>query len=321
MIAMTKPRPETLRPVYHQRRLVRARSTLALLGAIAFLAEGPAAAEGEGAQDAGAVGLAPAPAPPTATATPTATPTPTPTPTGAPTPLPPMPPPPPSIPPFTPPTPPAFTPPPDVRDANADRVIFTSTAYTHPAGTVYFTDYDVVILQAGYAITDGTQISVTSTIPIEGLVLADATIKTVVARDGPVRVAALGSVSGLAGTDAGSGFVGRVGAVSEMCFDDACRSSASAGLSMLLAAQDTIVGAALGFIWRVGDVLSLLGELDTVIPTSLQSGPLNGLAAAGGIRLPHRNWSLDLTLAGTVGRPVLTTAPVLAFTIRFLPKL
>ncbi len=93
-----------------------------------------------------------------------------------------------------------------------------STAYTHPAGTVYFTDYEIVILQAGYAVTDSTQVTVTSTIPIEGLVIADASVKTVIARDGPVRVAAIRVGLGVPGDlDVGSQVVGRIGAVTPRC--------------------------------------------------------------------------------------------------------
>jgi hypothetical protein len=173
-----------------------------------------------------------------------------------------------------------------------------------------------VILQAGYAVTDSTQISLTST-TIEGIVLADATVKTVIARDGPVRVAALGSVTGIWGIGLGSELAGRVGAVTEMCFDDRCRSSASAGATVLLGGEDTLVGAAVGFIWRAAPWLALLAEADTLIPTTLQAGKANGISLAGGIRLPHRVWSLDLALVRALDLPSATTVPFAAFTLRF----
>jgi hypothetical protein len=194
-----------------------------------------------------------------------------------------------------------------------------STAYTHPAGTVYFTDYEIIILQAGYALTDSTQVTVTAT-PIEGIVFGDASIKTVVARDGPVRVAAIGSVSGfLSNLDLGSAVVGRVGAVTEMCFDEPCRSSVSLGGTAVLVGADTAVGAGLGFIWRAVKWLGFLAEVDTVTPTTMQAGEINGIAVSAGVRLPHRDWSLDLALGRPLGVHDIPVLPFAAFTLRFLP--
>jgi hypothetical protein len=160
---------------------------------------------------------------------------------------------------------------------------------------------------------------VSSTIPIVGLVIADASVKTVVARDGPVRVAATGSVSGFLGLDVGSQVVGRVGAVTEMCFDDPCRSSVSLGGSAVLVGGETAVGAGLGFIWRAVKWLGLLAEVDTLTPTTMQAGNLNGIALSAGVRLPHRDWSLDLALVRPLGLHNAPTVPFAAFTLRFLP--
>jgi hypothetical protein len=199
-------------------------------------------------------------------------------------------------------------------------VIFLPTAYTHPAGTVYVSDYEIAIVQAGYALSDSTQLTLTSTIPIEGIVVADLSVKTVVAREGPVRVAAIGSVSGfLSNLDIGSATVGRVGAVTEMCFDDPCRSSVSLGGTAVLVGGETAVGAGLGFIWRAVKWLGLLAEVDTLTPTTMQAGNLNGIALSAGVRLPHRDWSLDLALVRPLGLHNAPTVPFAAFTLRFLP--
>src|SRR6185295_2268577 len=48
-------------------------------------------------------------------------------------------------------------------EPSADRVVLAPTAYTHPAGTFFVSSYDVVFLQAGYALSDSTQVSVTVT--------------------------------------------------------------------------------------------------------------------------------------------------------------
>src|ERR1019366_2987154 len=52
------------------------------------------------------------------------------------------------------------------RDANADRVILGSTAETHPKGTFFISDYEILLLQVGYAITDQLQVSVTGIPPL-----------------------------------------------------------------------------------------------------------------------------------------------------------
>ena len=192
------------------------------------------------------------------------------------------------------------------------------TAYTHPAGTVTASTYDIFLLQAGYSMTDDSQLTLTSTIPIEGVVAGDLSLKAVIARDGPVRVAAIGSATGIFGFDVGNEVLGRVGAVAEFCFDAQCQSSASLATSVVLGGPDTIALTGLGVIWRVAPWLALLGEIDTVMPMTLQAGKNNGIAVAPGIRFPHRAWSLDFAFARPFG-PGTPTIPFGAFTIRFLP--
>jgi hypothetical protein len=225
----------------------------------------------------------------------------------------------PSAPPFTPAPSPPFTPPPDVRDANADRVVLLPTAYTHPAGTVTVSTYDIVLLQAGYSVTDTTQVTLTSSIPIEGVVFADLSLKSVVARDGPVRVAAIGSATGVWGFDVGNSVLGRVGGVAEMCFDDGCQSSASFAATVVLGGPDTVAMTGVGVVWRVAPGLALLGEIDDVIPMTLVAGQIHGIGFASGIRSPHRAWSLDVALATPLGTSSPVAIPFVAFTLRFLP--
>jgi hypothetical protein len=216
----------------------------------------------------------------------------------------------------TPPAPPRA----DVRDANADRVVVMPTAYTHPAGTVTASTYDILLLQAGYSFTDTTQLALTSSIPVEGLVLADLSVKSVIARDGPVRLAAIGSVTGVWGLDSGNGLLGRAGAVAQFCFDDECRSSVSVAGTMFLGGSATIAMTGVGLIWRVAPWLALLGEADTLVPTTLAAGRYHGIGVAPGIRFPHRAWSLDLALVAPLDTNPSLTIPFAAFTVRFLPS-
>jgi hypothetical protein len=168
-------------------------------------------------------------------------------------------------------------------------------------------------------VTDTTQVTLTSTIPIEGLVLADVSLKSVVVRDGPVHVAALGSVTGIWGLNVGNEVLGRVGAVAEFCFDPACRSSASMGGTLLLGGPDTVLGAGAGVIWRIAWWMSFLAEAEMLIPLTSQAGKVNGVALSPGIRFPHRTWSLDLGAAQPLEVPHAPTVPFVAFTFRALP--
>jgi hypothetical protein len=215
---------------------------------------------------------------------------------------------------------PPFTPPGrEVRDANADRVVLLPTAYTHPAGTAYFSTYDIAILQGGYAVSDSTQITLTSSVPFEGIVLADLSVKTVIARDGPVRLAALGSASGIWGLDVGNSIVGRFGATGEFCFDTRCESSGSIAATIALLGPYTVAFTGAGVVWRVAKWLALLGEVDTALPTTLQAGRLNGIAVLPGIRFPFRTWALDLALVRPLGVESDVTIPIIEFTFRVLP--
>jgi len=206
----------------------------------------------------------------------------------------------------------------EVRDAHADRVVLMPTAYTHPAGTVYLSNYDIFLLQAGYAVSDTTQITLTSTVPIEGIVFADFSLKSVIAHEGPVRVAAFGSITGVAGLDPGLVAIGRAGAVAELCFDDACSSSASMGTNFLLAGS-VIATTGVGLIWRIVPWMSLLAEVDTVLPLSREAGRTNGVSLAPAFRFPHKAWALDVGFARPLGVSEATTIPFVAFTWRFLP--
>lgn len=134
--------------------------------------------------------------------------------------------------------PPTYAPPPDPRveqrrlrtgEAHADHVILMPTAYTHPAGTVYFSSIDIVLLQAGYAISDDTQVTLSGTPPLgeDNVFPLDLSLKNALVNEGPVRVAAIGSITGIAGLDEGNFFLGRIGGAAQLCFDTPCKSSAS----------------------------------------------------------------------------------------------
>lgn len=208
--------------------------------------------------------------------------------------------------------------------AHADRVVLLPTAYTHPKGTFYVSDYDVVVLQTGYAFTDSTQLTATFTPPIEEELVVPLDLSLKVSSDdgSRVRVAGMGSVTGILGLDDGPALIGRVGGVTQFCFDDACRSSVSAGANALLVGT-VVLFAGTGAEVRVFNWLSLLLEADMAMPFGVEPAELKGIIFAGGARFPFRTWALDLTVAGSAtafdgsGNPPV---PLLVYTYRWLPS-
>ncbi len=207
-------------------------------------------------------------------------------------------------------------------NAHADRVMILPTAYTHPEGAFIASSYDIVLLQFGYALTDTTQITLTGTPPLgpDGVFPLDLSLKTALAHSGPVRFAAIGSVSGIVGIEDTNAFVGRVGGAAQFCFDEACDSSATLAGTALLAGPATMFVGGVGFIWRVADWAALLLEVDTLMPLGQEVGEYHGIAVMPGFRFPYENWSVDIGVARPldVDEPA-EAIPILVGTYRFLP--
>jgi hypothetical protein len=205
----------------------------------------------------------------------------------------------------------ATSPPPaDLGEPHADRVILSPTAYTHPRGTFFVSSYDLVLLQAGYALTDRTQLSVTASPPIGErgeevrIAFVDATLKSALVRQGLVRAAALGSVSGAA-TSEGLLLIGRVGGVVQLCFQTNCHSSLSLSSTVLLTGQ-VVMASGVGAIIRAGRYLSFVAEVDTVIPLRSDGDSGSAILAGAGVRLHFQRFAMDLSfLGGTLPLPLL----------------
>jgi hypothetical protein len=213
---------------------------------------------------------------------------------------------------------------PRVANAHADRVMILPTGYTHPAGTFYLSSYDIALLQIGYALSDDAQISLMGTPPIgdDAILPLDLSLKVVIHRERFVRVAGIGAVTGLIGLEEGNFLLGRVGAVTQLCFEEACESSVTMGATALLAGPATLTLAGVGLIWRVASWAALLLEVDTLIPLGSEAGEYNGIALLPALRLPYRTWSLDLGVVralDTEEPPDPPLIPFIAFSYRFLP--
>ncbi len=216
--------------------------------------------------------------------------------------------------PAPPPTPPQR---PAVVDPQGDRVILLPTATTHPQGTFYFSNYEVIVFQAGYAFTDSTQLSVTAIpVPSESVTALDFSLKSSVYRGGLVRAAAIGSASGVVGKDVGVAFLGRAGAVVQVCLAQRCESSLSLSTNAVLIGTLLMVNGA-GGIWRISPHVSLLGELATMLPLGTQGGQFNGALLSGGVRLHYTHWGFDFTALHVLdSSDAAATVPFFAMTYR-----
>jgi hypothetical protein len=207
-------------------------------------------------------------------------------------------------------------------DAHLDRVVLVPTAETHPAGTWYVSSYEILLLQAGYALTDRTQLSLTM-FPYftkDPLIPLDLSLKGVLVRSPRVRVAAMGSFSSLIGYEGGAAALGRLGGVTQLCFDDSCRSSVSTAANLLLAGGVVLVADGVGAVIRTSDLFAFLIEAQSVLPLGGAAGDYHALAGALGFRLSGRAWAVDLAFETPLDHKTNPQViPVLAATYRFLP--
>lgn len=210
------------------------------------------------------------------------------------------------------------------RDAHHDRLLIAPTAETNPKGSFYATSYEIVLLQLGYAVSDHTQISLTATPPLgdQAVIPGDISIKTVVLREPHVSVAAIASASGILGFDEFSGFLGRAGGAVTLCAEAReCAFSISVGTSLALAGPASVWFNGVGVNWRVGRIVSLIAEVDTLLPLAEPVGEANGVLGGAGVRLSGRAWGVDLALlkAGKAREKASDLIPFIAATYRYVP--
>ncbi|HVU00755.1 MAG TPA: hypothetical protein VHE30_03355 [Polyangiaceae bacterium] len=205
-------------------------------------------------------------------------------------------------------------------DAHIDRYLLLPTAETQPAGTVYFSSWEIVGLQAGYALSDRTQMTLSFVPPLskDPLVPLDLTLKGVLHRERRVRLAAMASLTGLFGFEQGNAAVGRIGGVAQFCFDDGCRGSVGLGTNVALVGPVSIVMTGLGAAFRVGRIVSLVAEVQSVLPLGREGAEIHALAGGAGVRLSGKHWGVDLAVEGALDRKTTPQGiPLVIVTYRF----
>jgi hypothetical protein len=213
-------------------------------------------------------------------------------------------------------------------------VILGSTAETHPKGTFFFSDYELLLLQAGYAITDEFQLQLTGIPPIikDQPYYFDIGAKLNIVRNESFRAAINGGfdiVTLGSGTNAGPYYGGRLGGILQVCFVTTCRSSVSFDVGTILTSGANevlpVYGSA-GFIINLGKIVSLLAEPALLGAVGTGATNVNGgayIAIDYGIRFSGDNLGVDVTflepVAATTGsfdNPFILGYPFVALTYR-----
>jgi hypothetical protein len=219
--------------------------------------------------------------------------------------------------------------------AHADRVILVPTAQTQPKGTLFLTDYEVVVPSVGYAWSDRVQTTISGTTDFSTFGFVDATLKASLVRSRHVHLSAAASLDYAAGEDEDLPF-GRATLIGQLCVDAGCRSSLSLAASLIAHdAPDTILplGLGAGFVGHLSDTVELLLEYSAIVNAGpgLELIDLPIYLVGYGARFNFgRQWALDVTLLRPMQEDsVLRTGevelfrflgvPFLAVTVRLWP--
>lgn len=219
-------------------------------------------------------------------------------------------------------------------DANADHTVLGSTAFTAPRGSVYFSSYELILLQAGAAVTDNFQLTLTTLPPIieDQPYFVDIAAKYAFLQTPRFHMAAIGSLLGLSGGDGGSLFaLGRLGLVGTACLTENCYVNASLS-ALFWIGEDTSrvvpVTLNLGITARVAGIFSLLAEANFVAAVGDLAGSSVDVFESGaligyGVRFSSGNFGFDLTFVKPVIDDVddvtILGIPWIAFTYRSNP--
>jgi len=216
---------------------------------------------------------------------------------------------------------------PRFNDANADRAILFSTAETHPKGTFFFSDYELILLQFGYAFTDNLQLTLTGVPPLikDQPYFFDLALKLNFLRTDVVRAAVIGS--GMAmftgqDTDPSSLFGARLNGVAQFCFETSCKSSFSFNVGTFLNSESNVIvpiTLAGGLVVHVSKVVKLLLEpaYALVFGSGVDNQP-EGFLLDYGLRLSGNHFGFDLAFIRPFAQdnPFILGFPYLAFTYR-----
>lgn len=193
-----------------------------------------------------------------------------------------------------------------IEDANSGRSWLSPTALTPPAGTWSFSDFELLLVSGGYAITDQFSISATTLLPIvdEMPFFGILSAKLQVINSGRLRGAAQLAIMHLRDnsdfdSDA-SLTVANLGGALTLCLDDGCHSHVTGYLGAGFADQDQqavpfVASAALTL--RLKKHIKLVLEADTAFIAGDINETAEGLLAWYGVRFTSKMIGVDLGFA------------------------
>jgi hypothetical protein len=217
---------------------------------------------------------------------------------------------------------------PRFKDANADRVILFSTAETHPAGTFFFTDHELILLQFGYAFTDEIQLSLSGVPPLvkDQPYFFDLAFKATVLRTEVFRLGLIGAgtIVIAPSSEPDSFFGARANAVGQFCFEKLCRHSFSLNVGTFVNSESNVlipITLAGGAVIQASDLVKFLLEPAYALGVGegVESQP-EGFLLNYGIRLSGRQFGFDIAFLRPFfpdsDLPLIMGIPWVAFTYR-----
>lgn len=193
-------------------------------------------------------------------------------------------------------------------DPHIDRVWFTPTGVTQPAGTTSFNDYELVFIGLTHAFTDNFQLTAivfppyVEDLPFIGLLNAKLGLSVT----DRFHIAVSGGI-GVGHADGETGSVGLVGASASYCTDDPCASLFSAfvytGFSITEDDNAIPLGYGVSLLQRLSRHVKLAVELASGGAFNSSDIELaEGFLISYGVRFFSENFAIDVGLV----RPVFT---------------
>ncbi len=226
-----------------------------------------------------------------------------------------------------------------LEDANAGRAWISPTALSDPAGTWSFSDFELFVISAGYAVSDQFSVSATTLLPlVEGQpffgVLSG---KYQFLKSGRLRMAAQAALmyggtestvydsNGNSTSETQGVVVADVGAVATLCLDDECHSHIGGFLAAGFAREDQsavpflVSASAVG---RLSTHLKAVVEIDSAFIAGDINDTSDGFLLWYGVRFTSRQIGVDLgflkPFVGDGDDPLILGLPFISFTYRAL---
>ncbi|MGC4064449.1 MAG: hypothetical protein QM784_07360 [Polyangiaceae bacterium] len=192
----------------------------------------------------------------------------------------------------------------DIRevDANVDRLVLMPTAETHPKGRLYFSAYEVVFWQLGYAFTDHVQATITSWpyVVRDQVFFVDGTVKANFLRTDLLRLAVLGGATYAAEDDGDDATTIRGGVLGQLCVTAGCWTSISGGIigwKEVGGSEDSLWTGGIGLTSKLSKNIGILLEVDSATGRDNGDPDLADFALLNyGLRFSGRTMGVDIAM-------------------------